>query len=196
MAKDMFHDRERAEEAVYFSKQNAKLIEKLREKAKLSEIARALAEKLQVDNPALLERIMKLGVTLDTGAAFFVAPLIEIAWADGDISQAEHDAIVRLATTRGVAPGSADMRQILEWLANRPSDALLQAAVEAIKIGLAVLPREEAEQRIQAMISACEDVAQAAGGLRKLLGLHGRVSHEERTAIDEIRARLTDQPAG
>ena len=51
MPKDMFHDRERAEEAAYFSQQDAKLIEKLREKARLSEIAHALAEFANVDTP-------------------------------------------------------------------------------------------------------------------------------------------------
>src|SRR5256885_16235134 len=106
MAKDSFRDRERAEEAAYFRKEDEKLIEKLRQRAQLSEIAKALAEKLQVDDPALLKRIVELGVTLDTGAAFILAPLVEIAWADGHVSKAEHDTVLRLAFERGAAPGS------------------------------------------------------------------------------------------
>jgi len=48
MTRDIFRDRERAEEDAYFRQQDAKLIAKLRQKAQLSEIAHALAEKLQV----------------------------------------------------------------------------------------------------------------------------------------------------
>ena len=81
MAKDMLRERERAEEEAYFRREDAALIEKLRHKALFSEIAHALAEKLNADEPALLERIKKLGVTLDTGAAFILAPLVEVAWA-------------------------------------------------------------------------------------------------------------------
>src|SRR5687768_17910915 len=106
MTKDIFRDRERGEEQAYFREQDAKLIAKLRQKAQLSEIAHALAEKLHADGPSLLSRIQNLGVTLDTGSAFILVPLVEVAWADGDISPAERDTILHIARQRGVAPGS------------------------------------------------------------------------------------------
>ena len=81
MEQDIFKERERALEAVYFHDQDAKLIEKLRESDRLAEIAVALAEKLQVDNPELLRRVMELGVTLATAPAFLLAPLVQVAWA-------------------------------------------------------------------------------------------------------------------
>ena len=189
MTKDVFRDRERGEEQAYFRQQDANLIAKLRQKAQLSEIAHALAEKLHADEPALLERIQKLGVTLDTGSAFILAPLVEVAWVDGDVSHAERDTILRLAQQRGVAPGSADYRQLLDWLAHRPSDEVFRTALEAIRIGLSVLPPDELEQRIAAMIKACEDVAQAAGGIAQLLQ-QDRVSYAESAVIAAIRRHL------
>src|SRR4029450_4851546 len=111
MTKDVFRDRERGEEQAYFRQQDAKLIAKLRQKAQLSEIAHALSEKLHADEPALLERIQKLGVTLDTGSAFILAPLVEVAWVDGDVREAERETILNIAKKRGVAPGSSDYRQ-------------------------------------------------------------------------------------
>src|SRR5689334_23386982 len=165
MAKDMFRDRERAEEEAYFRQHDAKLIEKLRQNAHLGEIAQALADKLHVDEPALLERIKKLGITLDTGSAFILAPLVEVAWADGEVSHAERSAILHIAKQRGVVSGSADHRQLLDWLTHRPPDEVFRTAVEAIRIGISVLPPAESEQRITAMIKGCEEVAQAAGGL-------------------------------
>ena len=192
MANDMFRARERAEEEAYFRLQDARLIEKLRQKALFSEIAHALAEKLHVDEPALLERIKMLGVTLDTGAAFILAPLVEVAWADGNVSRAERDTILHIAKQRGVAPGSADHRQLLDWLDHRPPDEVFQTALEAIRLGISVLPPEEREHRIAAMIKACEEVAQAAGGLSGLLQLEV-VSQAEGAAITAIRSHLAKQ---
>ena len=190
MTKDMFRDRERGEEQAYFRQQDAKLIAKMRQKAQLNEIAHALAEKLHADEPALLERIQKLGVTLDTGSAFILAPLVEVAWADGDVSDAERDTILHIAKQRGVEPGSADYRQLLDWLAHRPSDEVFRTALEAIRVGLSILPPDESEQRIATIIKACEEVAQAAGWIEGLLKLD-RVSDKESAVITEIRHHLT-----
>ena len=63
MTKDIFEERERAEEAVYIRSQDEKLIEKLRENARLEEIVQALAESLQARNEELLRRVMALGIT-------------------------------------------------------------------------------------------------------------------------------------
>ena len=193
MSRDIFHDREKAEEAAYFHKQDAMLLEKLRQRAKLSEIAEALAEKLQVDDRTLLERIKMLGVTLDIGAAFILSPLIEIAWADGSVTQAERDAVVRIAKNRGIMPDSADMNQLLQWLEKRPPDGVFELAVKAIKVGISVLSPGEADQRVKQMLNACEEVARAeGGGLQKLLlSLPGPTSREERAVLKEIAKRLS-----
>jgi hypothetical protein len=61
--------------------------------------------------------------------------------------------------------------------------------LEAIRLGISVLPPDESEQRIAAMIKACEDVAQAAGGISGLLQLEG-ISYSESAVINEIRRHL------
>ena len=189
MTKDIFRERERGEEDAYFRQQDAALIAKLRQKTQLSEIAHALAEKLHADEPALLKRIKKLGVTLDTGSAFILAPLVEVAWIDGEVSHAERETILNIAKQRGVAPGSADYHQLLDWLAHRPSDEVFRTALEAIRIGLSVLPPDEAEQRIATMIKACAEVAQAADWIDQLFRLD-RVSYPESAVIAAIRRHL------
>jgi len=194
MTRDIFRERERGEEDAYFHQQDAKLIAKLRQKAQLSEIAHALAEKLHTDEPELLERIRQLGVTLNTGSAFILAPLVEVAWVDGDVSHAERDTILHIAQQRGVEPGSADYHQLLDWLAHRPSDEVFRTALEAIRIGLSVLPPDEAEQRIATMIKACADVAQAADWIEQLFKLD-RVSDSESAVIAAIRRHLESKNA-
>jgi hypothetical protein len=147
MDKDSFKDRESAQEEGYFRAQDAKLIEKLREDARLEEIVLALAEQLQVDNPELLRRVIALGVTLDTGPAFLLAPLVQVAWAEGKVTDRERETVLRLAAARGVAAGSPAHTQLLKWLQERPSDDLFDTAMEVIRGGLALLPPGEREAR-------------------------------------------------
>jgi hypothetical protein len=190
MDKDSFKDRERAQEEGYFRAQDAKLIEKLREDARLEEIVLALAEQLQVDNPGLLRRVIALGVTLDTGPAFLLAPLVQVAWAEGKVTDRERETVLRLAAARGVAAGSPAHTQLLKWLQERPSDDLFDTAMEVIRGGLALLPPGEREARLKRIVQACHEVAEASGGLVKMLGLGSGVSGEEESLLEAIATTL------
>jgi hypothetical protein len=190
MDKDAFKDRERAQEEGYFRAQDAKLIEKLREDARLEEIVMALAEQLQVDNPELLRRVIALGVRLDTGPAFLLAPLVQVAWAEGKVTDRERDTVLRLAAARGVEAGSPAHTQLLKWLQERPSDDLFDAAMEVIRGGLALLPPEEREERLKRIVHACHEVAEVSGGLAKVLGLGSGVSGEEDALLEAITTTL------
>jgi len=188
--KDIFKERERSLEEEYFRKHEAKLIEKLRERGKLEEITEALAVKLQIDDPALLRRITALGVTLDTGAAFLLAPLVQVAWAEGGVTDRERDTVLRIATQRGIDTSSPAYTQLKEWLRKRPADAIFDAAVEAIKTGLSVLTPAERADRIKRIVDACREVASASGGLGRLLGLGTGVSSEEESILDAMATKL------
>ena len=191
MENRIFSEREQAMEANYFRQQDAKLLEKLRQRAPLDEIAGALRDKLQIDNPELLQRVRDVGITPDTAAAFFIAPLVQVAWAEGKVSKLEREAVIRLAHARGVADGSPAEAQLLDWLKVRPSDALFQAAVDILKYSFAVLPAEERDERIRAVVHACHEVAAASGGeLARLLGLGDGVSSTEASILDTITKTL------
>ena len=190
MDKDMFKEREHSLEEEYVRRHEAKLLEKLRERGRLEEIARAVAVELQIDNPDLLRRIVALGVTLDTGAAFLLAPLVQIAWAGGTVTDRERETVLRLAGERGLEKASPAHAQLVEWLRVRPADELFDTAMEAIKAGLSVLPPEERADRVKRIVEACRQVAAASGGLSRLLGLGTGVSGEEESILDAIAATL------
>jgi len=191
MDKDIFKERERSLEEEYFRKHEAKLVQTLRERGKLEEIAAALAEMLKVEEPELLQRIVALGVTHDTGAAFVLAPLVQVAWAEGTVTDRERETVLRLAVERGVEKASPAYAQLEEWLRARPSDELFGTSVEAIKAGLSVLAPEERADRVKRVVEACRQVAAASGsGLSGLLGLGTGVSSEEETILDAIAANL------
>src|SRR6185295_3396756 len=178
MSEDVFKERGRSFEEEYFRKHEAKLIAKLRERGRLEEISEALAMKLQIDNPDLLRRIMALGVTIETGPAFLLAPLVQVAWAEGAVTDRERATVLRLATERGIEQTSPAYEQLDVWLSQRPVDARFDAAIETIKSGLSVLTPEDRADRIGRIVEACHEVADASGGLSRLIGMGG-VSNEE-----------------
>src|SRR5512139_2924659 len=102
MENEIFKDRERANEAAYFRHEEARLLESLRKRAPLEEIAKALGEKLQVDNPELLERVRLLGLKPETAPALMLAPLVQVAWAEGSVTSKEADTVLRLIQQRGI----------------------------------------------------------------------------------------------
>ena len=191
MDKGIFTDREKALEANYFRQQDAKLLERLRQGAKLDDIAEALRDKLQVDNPELLAKVRALGVTPDNAPAFFLAPLVQVAWAEGKVSKRERETVLRLASERGIEESSAAYTQLGAWLDSRPSDALFDASVEVIKYGFGVMPPHEREERIVRLVEACREVAAASGTeLAHLLGLVTGVSKLEAGMLDDINGKL------
>ena len=187
----IFGDREKALEANYFRQQDAKLLEKLRKGAKLDEIAIALGAKLKVDNPDLLERIRAAGVTADNVEAFFAAPLVQVAWAEDKVTKREAEVVLRLARERGIEETSPSYAQLVEWLKVRPTDALFDTAIEAVKHAFSVLPLKEREERIQRLLEACHKIAEASGNeFAKQLGLGDGVSRVEESVLDTISNKL------
>ena len=190
MTKDALKDRERAEESVYFRQQDEKLIAKLRENARLQEVVSALAESLQASNPELLRRVMGLGITLETGPALLLAPLVQVAWADGKVSDRERETVLRMASARGIEEGSPARALLMGWLRVRPTNVVFDTAMEVLHAGLAVVPPDLRKERLKQIVDACHEVAEASGGLGKILGLASGVSHEERAVLDAISATL------
>ena len=190
----IFSERGKAMEEVYFREQDSKLIKKLRLRAHLDEIAVALGEKLLVDDPDLLERVKQLGVTLETASALFLAPLVQTAWAEGKVTRREHETVLRLARGRGMDPASSAYAQLEQWLRKRPSDAVFDTGIELLKAGFSVLPPAEQEERVKSMLHACREVADASGGLERLIGLGDPVSESEALTLDQIGRALRNRP--
>jgi len=193
MSEDIFRGRERAFEAEWANRHDAELIEKLRHKDRLEAITEALAKKLQADDPALLQRAMDMGITLDTGPAFLLAPLVQVAWAEGSVTEQEKETVLRLAAKRGIEPGSTPYAQLVAWLHRRPTDELFDTAIEIIRAGFGVLPPAERDARVYLLAEACHEVAAASGhGLWHALGLSSGVSKEESSFLDHIKTRLRE----
>jgi hypothetical protein len=191
MDKGILGDREKAMEANYFRQQDALLIEKLRQQSTFDEIAAAVADKLKVDNPDLLQRVRHLGITAETASAFLMAPLVQVAWGGNNVSREERQTILLLGRERGVAEGSPAEAQLLKWLEVRPDDELFETSVEVIKYSLTVLPHYEQEERIKRIVDACREVAKASGSkISWVLGLFDGINSSEASVLDTITKKL------
>ena len=191
MAGDIWKDRGNAFEEQWANAQDEELVKKMRAKARLEEIADSLAKVLQVEHPGLLQRVVDLGVTLETGAALLLAPLVQIAWAEGKVTEDERATVLRLARGRGLDESSPAYAQLGQWLDERPSDDLFDVAIEVLQTAFGGLTPAERDERIANFSKACHEVASASGGgLGRLLGMHSGVSAQEHEILDRIKAGL------
>ena len=90
--------------------------------------------------------------------------LVQVAWAEGQVSEAERVTVLEIAEARGLERSSPAHARLVEWLERRPSDALFDAAAEVLRLGYSVLPTAEREERIKDTVEACRKVARSAEG--------------------------------
>src|SRR5438105_1472934 len=124
--KDLLKERGRGEESEHCRNLDKQLVEKMRERARLADVAKALADKLRVDDAELLVRVAALGLDEQTGHAILLAPLVQVAWADGSVSEPERRVVLQTAVSRGVEEGSPAYEKLLSWMKDRPSYDLFE----------------------------------------------------------------------
>jgi hypothetical protein len=173
----------KALEDAFFAEQNRKLLEQLQEKARTAERREMLKRALEVDDDALLDRLIELDMNVESVVAFGLVPLVEVAWADGEIQNAERKAILDALASKGAEPGGIAYRLVDNWLSHKPEPELLNAWRQyAAAVGEALEPeRRDALKR--AVLGQTRAVAEAAGGF---LGLGSKISDAEQAVLDEL----------
>lgn len=179
--RDSLGERGRALEDDYFRKKDRELVEKLRKAAAADEARQALSSSTGLSDPALVTELQDLGFAPDTITLLPLVPIVQMAWAEGGVSTAERDLIVKLARSRGIEAGSAADKQLTGWMASRPSDDTFARASRLIR---ATLDAGSMPSGLSAddVVKYCEEIAAASGGI---LGI-GRISSEERALLAGI----------
>src|SRR5262245_5743488 len=130
-------DEQRSREEEYFWRKDQELIAKMRRAAAAEQANRELAAKAGLDDPGLVQELAELGFTIDTVGLLPLMPLIQVAWAEGGVSDAERRLIITFARSRGIAEGSAADRQLSAWLAKRPDEQVFARSTRLIRAILA-----------------------------------------------------------
>ena len=183
---DALAKRKRKLEEDYFRKQDQELIEKMRRAAAAVRERQELEAKTGVHDAELLRDLQELGFTADTVQLLPLVPLIQTAWAEGGVSDAERALIVAFARRRGIQAGTVADGVLDEWLAERPSADVFRRADRLIGALLAAGSSTATDLTVDDLVKQCENIAAASGGI---LGI-GRISADERAAISEIASQL------
>jgi len=130
----------------------------------------------------LHEDLRRLG--LEAGHAPLVAliPLVEVAWSDGSVAEAERERILEAAASHALVD-EAGRELLSEWLTTRPSGFFLDTGRRALR---ELVRRGDAPVGSQGIVALCYAVAASAGGL---FGF-GSISSTEREAIGRIAELL------
>jgi ADP-ribose pyrophosphatase YjhB (NUDIX family) len=184
--KDALGKRGRSLEEEYFRRQDQELIEKLRARGSDEAARRALAERTGVADEEILAGLQAIGYTPDTVQLLHLVPLVQVAWAEGGVSDRERQLIVEAARAHGVEPGSAADARLGGWLDERPSDEFFERTLRAAAAILESQPEADRQSARRNLVAYSTAVASASGGL---LGF-GRVSESEREVLSRISAEL------
>ena len=186
---DSLAERGRSLEEEYFRRKDRELIERMRN-ARAAEHARGeISRKTGLQDPELLQQLQELGFTPETVDLLPLVPVLEMAWAEGEITAAERTLIVKFARNLGVAEHSAGDEQLQQWIEIRPDDTVFRGATRLIAAMLES-GSNFAGRSLTAddLVAYLEEIATASGGI---LGLRlMSVSSEERALLTRIASEL------
>lgn len=145
--------------------------------------ASRLAMALDRPNGESVARLVALGLSAESAAAFHVLPLLEVGWADGALDSAERELVVAGARRAGVTSHRASRRLLDDWLEARPDPALLRLWHE--------LAEDDRSRRVSSderwrVVRDAEAVAKASGGIFGVAA----ISRAERKVLAMIQASL------
>jgi len=177
-------DRRIALEEAFFKQENERLRARLQADRERERTRQALAGEVGLEDQVLLDRLVELGIRVDTIEALVLVPLAMVAWADGKMDAREREAVLRGAEAGGIRPGSPAFDLLDTWTKQRPPRELLdswRAYIGELMKELSADQRWAIEERI---LGRARAVAQATGGF---LGM-ASVSRDEEAVLAELKS--------
>ena len=154
----------RSREEEYLRRKDRELVEKLRKASESSAARAALEASSGIHDPAMLQELEVLGFTPETVSLLPIVPIVQVAWAEGGVSDDERTLIVQFARERGVQAGSAADEQLQRWLAERPSEEVFSRATRLIR---AMLDHPEGQGNALSLDDLVHRCEEHCGGIRR-----------------------------
>jgi hypothetical protein len=144
-----------------------------------------------MEDGAVIRLLADLGMDELSYKALPLLPLVQVAWADGEVQDKEAVLIETIAEDRWQV-GPEGLLLLRNWLRYRPTEDYLRRGREAL-VAVARQPGDDSfdESILGDVVELSRRVAKSAGGL---FGI-GAISRGETDALTEI-ARALDIPAG
>ena len=177
-------DRGKSLEDEFFRKENDKAVQRLRELQQQTDAREAFSKVAGISNPAIIDRLIALGIRPEIVSALAIVPLVQVAWADGSLDDKERKAVMDRAEKSGITPGSVHYDLLRSWLDTKPEPRLFTAWTEMVRGIAEQMGPEELATLKTGLIERAQAVARASGGF---LGV-GSVSAAEQATIDRLGA--------
>ncbi len=191
MSDDFLGDRKKALEESFFAKQNAELLERIKAEREKQATQEGLQRVSAISDPEVLGKLVELGIAPETWSAISLVPLVEVAWANGQVEEKERIAVLSGAEANGVISGSPAYELLEGWLARRPDARLLAVWGECIVALCAQLNAAEQNSLKEQVLGRAHEVAAAAGGF---LGLGNKISPEEEVVLEQLAKAFDTDP--
>jgi hypothetical protein len=180
--------RGKALEEEFFRRESDRLMQKLKATFEQEVTAEKLKAATGLTDPALLARLIALQVRGETVAAFWLYPLVEIAWADGRLDEKERRRILDAAITAGIERDSAGWELLETAMRQGPTEERRKVWRAYARDLAARLDSDERRLTRNDLIKRARLVAEASGGI---LGM-GKVTANEQQVLDVIAECFPD----
>jgi hypothetical protein len=144
-----------------------------------------LARVSGIRDDRVLTRLVALGIQPVTWAALTLVPLVEVAWADGHLTDKEREAIHRAAKSHGIEEESPPYLMLSGWLEAPPDPELREAWKDYVRELAASGQTESVEQMRHSVLGRAREVAKASGGI---LGIGPKISRAEQKVLDDLES--------
>jgi hypothetical protein len=181
---ESLEERGRALENQFYEKENKDKLAAMKSKLDAQQSREDLRKASGMTDDKVLDNLVGLGLRSNTIAALSLVPLIEVAWADGEIQENERNAILQGAHGKGLEQGTDGYELLQTWLKSKPTGALFEAWEGYIKALASQLNDEQNRLLKNQIVGFAKMVAASAGGF---LGI-GKVSGSEEKALARIES--------
>ena len=175
--------RARSLEDSFFVNKDKKLLENLKKMKEMEETIKSLQEVSGIKNKDFLKKLVKLEIPPHVLASLKVIPLVEVAWADGNVDEKEKKVIMEIIKKEKYL-GKIDMELLESWISMKPERKLLDAWINYIKGLCSQLSKDESNILGEGILGHLKDVAAASGGF---LGI-GKISVREQKTIEKLES--------
>ena len=181
---DDLQGRGNALENAFFLDRDQELLQKLKAEVAGKETQDAMRSVSGIDDDAVLDQLIKAGVTPESLSAVSLIPLVSVAWCDRSMEAKEKQAILDAAAASGIEKDSASSELLNSWLDAQPGNELLDMWKSYVGSLKGSLDDTSYSQLKASVINRAEAVAESAGGF---LGI-ASVSDAEKKAIADLSA--------
>ena len=178
-----------ASEERHFHEKNKALIDEMRRRLHRERLAEGL-EAAGIEDDVVAQALLELGVEAASLPVLHLAPLLQVAWADGEVQAEERALLLEAARAVGIREGSEGYGVLQGFLVTEPSSDFYAAATTYVRAMLAAMDDAAAQDARADLTALARRVAGAHG---KMLGVFGSgISDEERRALDRVAEQLAD----